>query len=113
MIKSLTWILGIVLLLVGIAGYVTGDMLLWFQVDPIHNAVHVLSGIVGIGAAMSGTSYSRLYLIIFGIVYALVAVIGFATGDIFGLFGVNDADNYLHAAIALVSLGAGFGAGTK
>jgi hypothetical protein len=112
-VKTVTWVLGIVLVLVGIAGYLTDGILLVFQVDAVHNAVHLLSGIVGIVAALSGTSYARLYLIAFGVVYGLVTVIGFATGDILGLFSVNEADNYLHAAIALVCLATGFGAGTK
>jgi hypothetical protein len=108
--KSVTWLLGIVLLLVGIAGFFTGNMLFVFQVDTIHNIVHILSGVVALAAVSSGESYARLYLIIFGIVYALVTIVGFVNnGDILGLFAVNDADNYLHAAIALVSLGVGFG----
>jgi hypothetical protein len=113
MVKTVTWVLGIVLVLIGVAGYFTDGMLLVFQVDAIHNAIHLLSGVVAIGAVMAGTSYARLYLIAFGVVYGLVAVLGFATGNIVGIFSVNEADNYLHAAIALVCLGTGFGAGTK
>lgn len=108
--KSVTWILGIVLVLIGVAGFFTNGMLLVFQVDTVHNIVHLLSGVVGIAAAASGDKYSRLYLILFGLVYGLVTVVGFVNaGDILGLFTVNDADNYLHAAIAVVSLGVGFG----
>ncbi len=109
MVKSLTWILGIVLLLVGIAGFFMNPVLV-FQVDTIHNVVHLLSGIIALAAASSGESSSRLYLIIFGIVYGLVTILGFVnSGSILGLFSVNQADNYLHAAIALVCLGVGFG----
>jgi hypothetical protein len=108
--KTVTWILGVVLLLVGIAGFFVDGTLLVFQVDTVHNLVHILSGVIGIAAAMSGDKYSRLFLIVFGIVYAVVTVIGFVMGgNILGLFQVNDADNYLHAAIAVVSLGVGFG----
>ncbi len=114
LVKQVTWLLGIVLTLVGVAGFFVDNMLLIFQVDTLHNIIHLLSGIVGIAAASMGTSYARLYLIVFGIVYALVTVIGFVNGgSILGLFQVNDADNYLHAAIALVSLGVGFGGGNK
>ena len=109
--KTVTWILGIVFIIIGLLGFVNSPMLLGvFQVDNVHNIVHLLSGIIAVFAASSGESYSRLYLIIFGIVYALVTIIGFVNGgNILGLFMVNDADNYLHAAIALVSLGVGFG----
>lgn len=110
MTKSVTWILGIVLVLVGIAGFFVNGTLLVFQVDTVHNIVHLLSGVVAIGAASSSESYSRMYLIVFGLVYGVVTLVGFLNGgDILGLFQVNDADNYLHAAIAVVSLGVGFG----
>lgn len=109
MVKSVTWILGIVLLLVGVAGFFMNPVLV-FEVGTIHNVVHILSGIVGLAAASSGESSSRLYLIVFGIVYGLVTILGFVNaGNILGLFTANQADNYLHAAIALVCLGVGFG----
>lgn len=110
LVKTVTWLLGIVLLLVGLLGFVNDPVLGLFEVDTVHNWVHILSGVVGLIAVSSGQSYARLYLIVFGIVYALVTVLGFVKGgDILGLFTVNQADNYLHAAIALVCLAVGFG----
>ena len=108
-VKLVAKVLGIVLLVVGIAGFFVDGQLLMFQVDTVHNAVHILSGLIGI--AVSGSySSSRLYLIIFGLVYGLVTVLGFATGgDILGLFSVNMEDNYLHAAISALCLIVGFG----
>ncbi len=114
LVKNVTWLLGIVLVVVGVLGFVNDPVLGLFEVDLTHNIVHLLSGIIGIAAAASGESYSRLFLIIFGIVYGAVAVIGFTMGgNILGLFDVNQADNYLHTAIALVCLGVGFGGGRK
>ena len=114
LVKTVTWILGIVLLIVGIIGFFMDPVLGIFEVDMNHNIVHILSGIVGIAAAASGESYSRLFLIIFGIVYGAVAVLGFVDGSsVLGLITVNQADNYLHSAIALVCLAVGFGAGKK
>ncbi len=110
LVKSLTWILGIVLLLVGILGFVNSPVLGIFQVDTVHNAVHILSGLIALIAVSSGESYARLYLIVFGVIYGLVTILGFVNnGNILGLFTVNQADNYLHAAIAIVCLGVGFG----
>lgn len=108
-VKPLTWILGLVLLLVGILGFVpaltpNGALLGIFGVDMMHNIVHILSGVVGLWAASSGYQYSRLYLMIFGLVYGLVAVLGFITGGVLGLFMVDMNDNYLHAAIAAACL---------
>ena len=111
LVKQFTWVLGIVLTLIGIAGFFVGDTLLIFHVNTIHNIVHVVSGLLALLAVSMGESVARLYLIVFGIVYALVTVLGFVmpNGDILGLFTVNDADNYLHAVIALGCLGVGLG----
>lgn len=109
LVKPVTWLLGVVLTLVGIAGFFVEGQLLVFQVDTIHNVVHLLSGVVALWAASSGHAYARLYLIVFGLVYGVVTVLGFATGSIVGLFPVNEADNYLHAGIAAVCLVVGLG----
>lgn len=112
LVKQFTWVLGVVFILIGIAGFFTGDMLLVFQVNTVHNIVHLASGIIALAAVGSGESLARLYLIVFGLVYALVTVLGFVLpgGDVFGLMTLNMADNYLHGAIALASLAIGFSA---
>lgn len=114
LVKTVTWILGVVLVIVGITGFFMDPVLGLFEVDMNHNLVHLLSGIVALAAAAGGESYARLYLIIFGIVYGAVAVLGFVDGSsVLGLITINQADNYLHSAIALVCLAVGFGAGKK
>lgn len=110
LVKPLTWILGVVLTLVGVAGFFTDGMLLMFEVSALHNAIHILSGLVALWAAGTSHDYARSYLMIFGIVYGLVAVIGFTMGgSVLGLFMVNAADNYLHTVIAAACLIVGFG----
>lgn len=111
--KNLAWAFGIVLTVVGILGFVPGltnDGLLLgiFQVDPLHNVIHLLSGVVALVAVMMG-AYVRQYFQVFGVVYALVAILGFVQGDtVLNLIAINMADNVLHVAIAAVSLWAGF-----
>lgn len=110
LVKPLTGILGLVLTVAGVAGFFVSGSLLGFEVDTTHNIIHLLSGLVALWAFNTSQSYSRTYLIIFGLVYALVTVLGFAmNGDILGLFTVNAADNYLHLVIAAVCLVVGFG----
>ena len=109
LVKPLTGILGLVLTIVGIAGFFTPGMLLEFQVDTTHNIVHIASGLVGLFAYNSSQLYSRWYLILFGLVYGAVTVLGFMGGDILGLFMVNMADNYLHLGISAACLIVGFG----
>jgi Domain of unknown function (DUF4383) len=47
---------------------------------------------------------------VFGVIYALVALIGlFTTGDmLLGFIRVNHADDWLHVVLAVVILAAGF-----
>jgi len=104
-------VLGAVLTLVGILGFIpalapNGNLLGIFAIDPVHNIVHLLSGIVGLAVAyVANGAYSRWYAGIFGAVYALVTIIGFIQGNtVLGLINVNLADNLLHTAIAAASL---------
>jgi hypothetical protein len=114
MVQKLAWVFGIVFLIVGVLGFVPaltpgGHLLGIFEVDPLHNVIHLLSGVLALGAAWAG-SYARLYFQVFGIVYAVVAVAGFLQGDtVLGLIATNTADHVLHLAIAAVALWAGFG----
>ncbi len=110
LVKPLSYILGVVLLAVGILGFFTGSPLIVFQVDSLHNIIHILSGVVGLYCASAGYAMARGYLMVFGLVYGLVAVVGFIQGTtVLGLIGVNLEDNLLHAAIAAVCLIVGFG----
>ena len=81
-----------------------------FHVNTLHNIVHLLSGAVALWAAMTSVAYARAYFRIFGIVYALVAILGFYSGDspVLGLIANNAADTWLHVAIAVVALLLGF-----
>ncbi len=105
MTRTFTVVLGVVLLLVGICGFVLnpgGGLLLGiFMIDSTHNLIHVVSGIAGIAMAMMGAS--KLYCQIFGAVYLLVGIGGLAMaapdGMLLGLIHVNGADNILHLAI--------------
>ena len=103
LVRPATQLLGVVFTLVGIAGFFTGNYVLWFEVNTTHNIVHLATGLLGLWAAMAGKE--RMYLLVIGLAYAVVAIAGFLQGgDIFGLFHANDADNYLHAAVAVVGI---------
>ena len=120
-------VIGVALLLVGIIGFFiptensTGVQALFgiFDVDVVHNLVHVLSGIVGIAAAFTG--WSRRFNQVFGIIYLLIGLLGlipalylppgsFATdrGLFLGLMHINAADHVLHLLIGIVAAGVGF-----
>lgn len=120
MLKKAAVAVGAVFLVMGIGGFIPGltvnsdgvDKLLGlFQVDGMHNIVHILSGLVFLAASQKG-AWARLAFQVFGVVYALVTIIGFMVGDggsVLGLFHVNTADNFLHLVLALAFLYFGFG----
>ncbi len=111
LVKPLTGILGLALTIAGVAGFFMQPLFV-FEVDTVHNVIHLASGLVALFAFNSSQVYSRWYLILFGLVYGAVTVIGFTMGgSILGLFMVNAADNYLHLGIAAACLIVGFGSG--
>jgi hypothetical protein len=104
MVKQFTLGLGIVLSLVGIAGILTGGHdheLIIFGINTTHNIVHLASGIAAIATAMAGAKYAKLYCLAFGAVYGLVTVAGFLGVEaVVTMLNINQADNFLHLAIA-------------
>ena len=115
MVKTAAVLFGVVFLLVGILGFVpavTKDQMLLgiFHVNAAHNCVHLLSGVVALFAGMTSAGAARWYFRIFGLVYGLVAVMGFFVGDgmLLGLISNNAAVTWLHVGIAAVSLILGF-----
>lgn len=118
MLTILTYVFGFVFLAIGVLGFIPAaapqDMLLgYFHVNMLHNLVHIVTGIIALVVAFGRCSCctpSRFFQV-FGIVYGLVAILGFWYGEspILGLVANNMADNLLHTAIAAASLYLGFG----
>ena len=109
--KALYLVLGSVLVLLGIVGFVLPSPLLGlFEVNMIHNIVHIASGALTLLAATQGIGAMRLWGKVFGLVYLVVAILGFVMpgGNLFDLMAVNMPDNLLHVALAAVFLYVGF-----
>jgi hypothetical protein len=113
LVKPITGLLGLALTIIGIAGFfASGGLLFGFEVDTMQNIVHLVAGLIGLFAFNSSQVYSRWFLILAGLVFAVIAIVGFTMGgDIFGLFHVNAMGNYLHLVVAAVALIIGFGSG--
>lgn len=102
---------GYVFLAVGVLGFlpnpiVSGDGL--FEVNALHNTVHLLSGALALAAGYTTEANSKTYNLGFGAVYALVTLLGFlGVGFVVDLLALNTADNLLHLLITAGLLGAG------
>jgi hypothetical protein len=106
---------GLALLLAGVLGFlsdasfdtgnaVQGEKFLGFEVNAIHNLVHVVSGLLLLAASPKRAS-ARVVALGFGLVYGLVAIIGLIDGeDVLGLIPINGPDNILHVALAALGV---------
>jgi hypothetical protein len=124
-IQKTALVVGIVFLLVGIAGFIPGltsgmagmqmaghesdAMLLGvFQVSVLHNIVHLAYGVAGVLFARTVRA-ARGYLIWGGVVYLVIWVYGlFFSGENAANFvPLNSADNWLHLVlgVGMIALG--------
>ncbi len=111
MFKQFALIIGVVFLLIGILGFIDplvtdGKLLGIFAVDPVHNMIHIVSGVLGIATGLA-RDFRPAMMFTWGLllVYGLVTVLGFVMtpdgGMLLGLMHVNMADNVLHLLITV------------
>ena len=80
MAKLVCKILGVVFVLVGVAGFVMPGFL-GTHLSLAHNAVHLISGAIALYLGFAGSpSAARTFCLVFGAVYLLLGVVGFVMG---------------------------------
>ena len=81
MAKTLSTILGIGFILVGIAGFLAPG-LLGMHLTLAHNLVHLISGALALYFGLAGTvGAARTFCLVFGAVYLLLGLAGIVAGD--------------------------------
>ena len=115
-------VFGAVFVLVGLAGFLVsgghpavgtsgGALLGLFQVNVLHNLVHLAIGVVMIAFALRGDVAARNVNRAVGVLYLALFVIGlFLVGTELNLVALNGQDNILHLVLGVVLAGIGFGA---
>ena len=119
-------VVGATFLLVGILGFIPGittnygdmtfaghesdaKLLGIFEVSILHNIVHLAFGVAGLAAARAAAT-AGWYLLIGGLIYAVLWVYGLAVGEdsSANFVPLNTADNWLHfvLAVGMIALGA-------
>lgn len=97
-------VFGVVYLLVGVLGFINKPILGIFEVNALHNIVHLLIG----GALVAGSSRhdtAKTVSLAVGVAYLLVAVLGFVATDFLDdLIKINQADNFLHLVSGVVAV---------
>ena len=106
---------GVVFTLVGLAGFLVSgtfagtddNTLLGFEVNHLHNIVHLLIGVVLLAASRK-TATARTANLVIGIAYLGLAVLGpFLTGTEANILALNSPDHVLHVLSGLVLTGVG------
>ncbi len=116
MTKTVAKIFGAIVLLLGIIGLFSNSFIGangYFMANAGLDIVNILLGIALFGVSGDEAS-SALWLKILGVVYALLAIIGFAivtsagTANVLGFMSFNMADNWLYLIIGAVMFIGGF-----
>lgn len=112
MITNLCGIIGVALILVGLAGF-AAPTLLGMHLTTIHNVVHLLTGLIAayIGFA-GGVGAARTFCLVFGAVYLLLGIAGFVVpGPVSSILGHPPVsageltpDNAVHVLLGAVLL---------
>jgi arginine exporter protein ArgO len=124
-LRTAARMVGIVFLLVGVAGFIpgittnydqlefagheSGALLLGiFEVSVLHNIVHLLFGVAGLLLSRTASA-ARTYLIGGGIIYLLLWIYGLLIDheSTANFVPVNDADNWLHLVLGIGMIGLG------
>ena len=121
-VQNVARLVGIVFLLVGIAGFIPGlttdlyeglefagddgtsELLGLFQVSVLHNIVHGLFGLAGLALAATASG-ARTFLLGGGAVYVALWLLGIVGGA--DWIPANDADNWLHLLLGAGMIGLG------
>lgn len=108
-------VFGAVYVLIGVVGFAatgfssfattSGDKLIFFGVNPLHNIVHLLVGGLWLASSRSEVQ-ARTISALIGAVYLVVGALGlFINGDSdLNLLNINQPDNLLHLASAGLGL---------
>ena len=80
MARTVCKLLGVVFVLVGIAGFFN-EHLLGAHLDKYHNLVHIVSGIIALYFGFAGSlSAAKGFCLLFGVVYLALGVLGWFVG---------------------------------
>jgi hypothetical protein len=104
---------GIIFIVVGLLGFIDNPIVgssekAIFHADTVHNMVHIISGLLFVLVAMAAPASASTVMIIFGVVYLLIGILGITSvgedgmAKLLGFLHVNAADNYLHIALGIV-----------
>jgi hypothetical protein len=115
--KPYAALIGIVLVAVGLLGFVSnplvGDGNAIFLTGPVHNVVHLATGLLALGVAFGLRGEQQAMGVIgIGLLYLVIFVLLLVSPTLFGILGaaypVSTADHGLHLGLAVISFAVGW-----
>ncbi|MGH9831795.1 MAG: DUF4383 domain-containing protein [Blastocatellia bacterium] len=114
MARNVCKILGVVLALAGIAGFLQSD-LAGLHLTPTHNVVHLVTAAIALYVGFKGSdSHVRTFNQVFGVIYLLLGILGFAAPNVVAsIIQAHSADgmaadSVIHLLIGIVCAVVGF-----
>jgi hypothetical protein len=109
LVQAVAAVFGAIYLVAGVLGFFSHGMVAIFQVNLLHNLVHVAIGLGGLAAA-SSVANSKTFCQIAGVILVLLGLIGFGVANPFGLLYIGGGDIALHLVTGGVLAYFGFAA---
>jgi Domain of unknown function (DUF4383) len=117
-VQRVALIFGVVFILVALLGFFTdggmrmdtedpGLVLGLFPVNLLHNLVHLAFGVWGIAASRTWSA-AVTYCRVGGVIYLVLALLGFVAPDGFGLVPLGGNDIWLHVLLGVALAAVGF-----
>ncbi|MHB1770034.1 MAG: DUF4383 domain-containing protein [Minisyncoccota bacterium] len=115
MAKTLTLIFGVILVLLGLLGFISNPLIganALFVADAAHNLIHIILGAILLAVALWASESSVLWLKLIGVATFLLGLIGIFTvpaigGTLLGIAGTNGASNWLNLIAGILIFSAG------
>lgn len=114
MAKTVCKLLGVIFVIVGIAGFVQPS-LLGAHLNMAHNLVHIVSGAIALYFGFAGSAgAARGFCLVFGIVYLLLGIVGWFMGTgadhmfaVGNLLMLGKVDHIIHILLGVIFLAGG------
>lgn len=111
--RTIALAFGVTFIVVAVLGFFPNSLVSphgLFAVNLAHNLVHLATGLAFVAGAVVFIGREDRVTKVIGLLYLLVAVLGFFTrGDmLLGVVHINQADRWLHLGLAIVILAAGY-----
>src|SRR2546427_8706736 len=111
MAKTVCKLLGLIFVIVGIAGIFSHN-LLGAHLSIAHNMVHIVSGVIALYFGFSGSpGGARAFCLIFGVVYLLLGIVGWFMGTgpehmfaVGTLLMLGKMDHIIHILLGVIFL---------